>query len=124
MAAQVVGQAEPWVSNLEPQGPSKELVVDLVEHPQARGPDRVSKALQATVRVDRKPPVNLEESRIDVLLGPAPRAEPQVFVDDELGDREAIVNDGQAYFLARVFDARLVVACLAARTVSSKWTIS
>ena len=108
-SALVVGQPEPRVLYLARAGLALELLVDLVQHPQAGRTDGVPEALQTAVGVHGQLALQRERAGLDVFLDLAPRAELQVFHDGELGDGEAVMHLGHADLLARVLDAGLLV---------------
>jgi len=96
---------------------SLELFIDLVDHPQAAGPNRMAKGFQPAVGIYRQLSVQLEDPIVDKLLGLSSRAEAQVFIDDQFRNREAVVDFGEVQFFQRVFDSGLLIGTLGGRDI-------
>src|ERR671915_2032107 len=80
-ASQVVGQAQVGLLELALARFALKLLVDLVNHADAAGPDGVAEALQTAVGVDRKLAFQGERAGLHILPALASGAETQVFID-------------------------------------------
>src|SRR5260370_3258123 len=100
------------VLSLAPACAAQQLQIVFVCHSEAGGAYRMTEALQSTVDLTRDPAVGVEESVHDIPHGSAIFGNSKILHRDEFGDREAIVNFHHAEFLARIFDARLLVRFL------------
>src|SRR5438132_5053267 len=105
VAAQVLRQAAVDLFQLALSGAAMKLLVDLVDHAQARGTDRVAEALEPAVGLDRQLAVAVEHAVEHVVDHAAGLAEAEVFHQHRLGDREAVVDLGHVDLGARVRDA-------------------
>src|SRR5215468_5360611 len=88
----VVREREARRFDLARAGATLELEHVLVDHAHARRPRRVPEALESAVGVHRELAAEREGPRRDVLLALALRAEAQVLVGEQLGEREAVVE--------------------------------
>ena len=79
------------------------LLIDLIYHPQPAGADRVTKAFQTAIGIDRQLTLQGEGPGIDILPGSAPGAEAQVFIGYKLGAAEAVMQYGDVDLIAGVF---------------------
>jgi len=72
-----------------------ELFVHFVDHSHATGTDRVAEALQPAVGIDCQASVKGKETRFNIFPGLPPLAPSHVFIDNKLGDGEAVVDFGK-----------------------------
>src|SRR5687767_2597454 len=95
-AAQIVSERElppaRDAGNLPLAGLAAQLQPALEQHPQPRRADRMAERLQPAVRVDGQLALEVEGPRQHFLPAGAARREPEVFHQDQLGGREAIVH--------------------------------
>src|SRR5437660_10321119 len=62
----------------------------------------MSERIQTAIGIDRQFAFEVEETLEHIVPRSAPRAEPQVFVQDEFGRGEAIMHLGKTYLFARI----------------------
>src|SRR5262249_26797566 len=79
------------------------------QHAQPRGADRVTERLQTAVGIHGQLAVEVERAGEHFLPAGSARREAEVFHEDELGRREAVVDLGHGELLARILDPRLSV---------------
>src|SRR5512136_1784510 len=84
-ASHVVRQSDLGILDLPRASLALELLVHLIHHAQAAGPDGMAEALQAAVGLTRYLAVQIEEPRLDVLLGLPARRDAQVLIGDKFG---------------------------------------
>src|SRR2546430_1219644 len=84
-----------------------ELEPRLEEHPEPGGADRVAEGLEPAVRVHGQLAVEVEGAGEHLLPRGAARGEAEVFHQDELGRREAVVDLGHRELGARILHPRL-----------------
>ena len=115
-AAEIMGEAEVGIRELAggilSGGAALELFIDLVDHTEAGGADGVAETDEAAVGIDGEVAFEGEGTVEDIAAGLAGGREVEVFVDDELGDGETIVDQGEVELGAGVVEAGLVVGVL------------
>src|SRR5688572_22280242 len=112
-AAQVVGERElapaSDAGDLPLPGLAAQLQPALEQHPEPRRADRMTERLETSVGIHGQLALEIEGAGEDFLPAGAARREAEVFHQDELGRREAVVDLGHRELLPGVLDARLCV---------------
>src|SRR5205085_10716637 len=112
-AAEVVHEAaRRLLLPLPRPGAALQLQIDLVDHAQPRGADRMPEAFEPAVDLTRDFSVGVEEPVHHVARRAALRRDRQILHGDELGHREAIVRLDEIDLLAGILYARLVIGAL------------
>src|SRR5690242_5790196 len=102
-AAEIVGEAEDRrLLPLALAGAALHLQIELVEHAQARGADRMAEAFEAAIDLAGERAAGIEDAVHDVPDRAALRREAEILHGDELGDREAVMHLDQRELAARV----------------------
>src|SRR5262245_66498196 len=105
-------EAQVHIFDLALARPAKQLIVDFVEHSKPAGSNWMPERLQPAIRVYRQLSFQGKCASVDIMLSLAGFREAEIFIDDELGYREAIMNLCHAHLSPRVFDAALVIDLL------------
>ena len=108
-----MGNPQICLLQLASAGFTLNLLVHFVDHPDATCADGVSETFEPAVGVNRQVAFQGERTICYVRTGLPPWAEPQVLHNDQLGNREAVVDHRHVYFGAGITDAGLVVSRLA-----------
>src|SRR5690606_26952676 len=120
-AAEIVGQAERRrLLPLALAGTALHLQIELVEHAQAGGTDRMAEAFQPAVDLAGQAAVAVVETVHDVAPRLTLAGDEKVLHRHQLGDREAVVHLDQRKLLARRGDARLVIGTARGRAGGSE----
>src|SRR5262249_20404937 len=107
-AAEVVRQTEQgFLLALALAGTAVHLQVHFIDHAQARGANRMAKALEPAIDLARYLSARIVKAVEHILDSPAFWRDVEVLHGDELGHREAVVHLDQAQLLARPIDAGL-----------------
>jgi len=90
-------------------GAARHLIGDLLDHPHAGRADRMPACLEATGEVYRYVAPNRRSTGAQQRDPLAARAQTEILVVDELGDREAVVTFDDIELAARLLDTGLGV---------------
>ena len=107
-----MGQSQFCLLDLPCPSLALELLIDLVQHAQPTGTDGVTKRFEAAISIDRELAFKREDTIVDGRSGLTFLDKAKVFINQQLGDGEAIMHFCQADLLKRLGNPSLLVGLL------------